>query len=551
MSISSADAAVLESGGDIVRRYLSVGTRPILFSDQITAIHTDPDSHGIISLDHASSSEFAGLQPGMTVDIGTTPGAHDVGQVRLRYFNTSYNYYQETIAETAPADLPVEVGHYLSIRLEYLPWQLPKRVIYSYDGGGAITGVTEYRDYDIGYGGGAYPYDPKPNITAGVKADGTPKAFRRADWVDGYGTSEEQTYRTLTLSAQHSAMHNVGATKAAQYWLWSDGSLVSGYAFTDETIQLQLNVGFQYIGLVVTDSVGSASEVLWIGVWTHNDSSPPLTDFAVTSDETLIGRDMQLEFFGDPDSADETTIPMRAAVCYWEDARFAAGAAPEDYRWECPGWVLDDQPILRRADSRYGIHFGGAAAWKQKFHANSTYLLDTGSTPTIWSEVLHLTIDRAIDWSLRAVDTLRNLINVFYTGVPIEVEAATLPGNDGWTQIAQIIERAALAQALVDSEGDLYLTRPVSFLSAAERAITPTAFALTATHWWDEDGLTLPTERLNSTGVVNGAAELWSGGSRVEYASKAPDCAVAMALRAPSYPVSSSPRRRRKPISTA
>lgn len=525
---TAAEHTVLASGGDQVKRHLSVGGRAELFTDQITALVRDADNDTIVALDHAVS--WAGALnpavPHLTVDIGTTSGARDVGSVRLRYTNSTNT--RATIAETGDADCPIEVGHYLSIREEFLPWQIPKRVVLTRDGGGNITAVTEYFDYDVGYSGGANALNPKPNITAGVNADGSPKEIQRAGRVDGYGTSGEQTYRTLYLSAEHSIAMNSGKTIASYLWTWTgSGALVGGYSLTDPAIELQLEAGFHHIGLIVQDSVGSTSEYLWFGVWAHNDAYPPLDQFAVTSDETgydqgTPGREMQFEFFGDTNDVDETVLPKGSLLCYWEEAVFDDGAPPESYRKQCVGWVFNDDPLLKREDSRYGVKIGAAATWKQLFDANSITLVDTGSTPTTYTEMANMTVDRVLDWSLRAVDTLRHLCNVYYTGVTAVVERMTLPLGTAWGHLTETAPKALLAQPACDSYGNIWLRTPIWGIPESARSVRPVALAVTAADWWDENGFDLPTELPPTVGVVNAAGELWQSGERVLYASIAP-----------------------------
>lgn len=516
-----AEHLIYASGGDSVIRHLSIGGRAIVFADVVTGIGQDADSNGIIYLDHTNSWAGSGVQPHMTVDIGTTAGARDIGSVRLRYNNSTNT--RMTIAETAPAELPVQLGHHITVRNEYLPWSIPKRTVLTRDVNGNITAVTEYLDYDQGYSGGANSLLAKANITDGLNADGSVKEVRRARWVDGYGTGGEQAFATFTLSAAASVAHNNGATITGWAWTFTgNGALVGGQSFTAQTTAFELDAGFHYISLFVQDSTGNLSPVNQIGVWVHNDAYPPLANFAVTSDETEFGRELQIEFFGDANEADVTVIPERSLVCYWEEADYDGGAPGESYRSECVGWVTDDEPLLKLDASRYGIKLGATHAWKTKFRANSVTIINTGATPTTWTEMENMTIDRLIDWSLRAVDTLRNLINVYYTGVTVEVERATLPLGDAWTHLTETAPKAAMAQPRCDRYGNLWLRRHYSYLRDSVRSTVNTAFAATGDDWTDADGLTLPMAFIRRAGVVNGAAELWSAGSRILYASRAP-----------------------------
>jgi hypothetical protein len=429
--------SLLSSGGTSVTRGLVVGTRAILWQATVSAINQDSDTHGIYSLDLASitgGNDPTDCLPGMSLDIGTSAGARDIGTVRIRFYGSDTNTV--TIAETAPADLPVEVGHFVTARLEYLPCQIPKRIVLTRVAG-VITAVTEYLDYSLSYPGGSNPFPPKGNISAGHNADGTVKHVLPFGWEDTPGCG----YRTQHLSALDSVVHNVGATLGTILWYLEDCPILGGGAITDYEIDVQVPVGFRYIHLFVQDSAGR-QDLLFrhMPLWTDVEAAPTmvLRDFNVTSDETEAGREMQFE-----------------------------------------------------------------------------------STPTTYTEMQHITVDRAIDFSLIATDTLRSLVNVYYSRVTTEVEALTLPQGDAWTQVTEAIPYAAMAAAGCDSLGNIWLRKQYSFLSDGQRLTVLECISLTNEDWTDADGLDLPTTKINKVGAVTGAAEYWSSG-RVLYASQAP-----------------------------
>jgi len=142
---STAEQAILRSGGDTLKRYLSVVPRLAVFADTITGLVKDSDRGSVIALDHAASWSGSGVQPGMTVDLGTTPGGRDVGSVRLRYLNSTDT--RMTIAETSLGAFPMAVGQYVTVRNEYRPWRIQSRLVPVRDGDGNIIDFTEYQDY--------------------------------------------------------------------------------------------------------------------------------------------------------------------------------------------------------------------------------------------------------------------------------------------------------------------------------------------------------------------------------------------------------------------
>lgn len=533
---SPEDHALIASGGDEVDRGLVVGTRDILWQGVVSALHADSASHGIYALDLTTitgGSDPTHCYPGMTLDIGTSAGLADIGSVRIRFFNSTTT--KVTIAETAPADLPVQVGHHVTARKEFLPWQIPKRIVLSYDGSGNINGVTEYLDYDLAYSSGTHPFPTKSNITAGHNRDGTPKHVLLFDWEDTPGCG----YRTVHLSALDSVIHNFGATLASVLWDLQDCIYLNGGVPTDFEVDVQVPVGFRYIHLQVTDSNGKG-DIFWrhMPLWCDVKAAPTmvLRNFNVTSDETELGREFQFEFFGDANEADITVIPKRSLTCYFEEPSWAGGdTPPESYRQQSLGWVTDDDPLLKLQASTYGIKVGSTQHWKQNFRVNSVTLIDTGTTPTTYTQMQHMTVDRVVDFSLIAEDSLRSLVNVYYSGVTTEVEAMTIPQGDAWSALVDLVPRAAMCAISSDRFGNIWLRQQYSFLSDWQRAIVLEAIALTNADWMDADGLELPTTNINKVGMVNGAAEYWNGG-RVEFASQAPGLRSGYGVGMPKLP---------------
>lgn len=518
-----AEHSLMSSGGDSIKRGLVMGTRDSFWQATVSAVHQDADTNGIFSLDLTSitgGNDPTNCYPGMSLDVGTTAGARDIGTVRIRFYNSDANTV--TIAETAPADLPVEVGHFVTARLEFLPFKIPKRIVLTRDMSGNITAVTEYLDYDLAYSDGSAPFSPKGNITAGHNVDGSPKHIRHFGWVD-----TGQTYRTLHLSALDSVMHNPGSTLDIVLWDVGDGVYTGGGLPSDTEIDIQFPIGFRYIHLKVQDSTGRG-DLFWrhMPIWVDDPNNPQfvLRNFNVTTDETEAGREMQFEFFGDENEADESIIPpFRPLVCYFEEPEWTDGdTVPESYRTEFVGWVSDDDPLLKLEASKYGIKVGGTQHWKQSFRANSVTFIDKGTTPTTYTEMEDITIDRVLDFSLIATDSLRSLVNVYYGGYQGQVEAITLPLGDAWSQLTETAPRGAMCAVGCDSLGNIFIRRQYSYLPTDVRPVVLEAMSATNADWQDQDGLDLPTTKISRVGLVDASAELWDSGDRILYASRAP-----------------------------
>lgn len=520
---SAADHALMSSGGDEVERGLVVGTRDELFRGVVGTIHEDSITHERYALDLTSitgSGTPTDAFPGMTLDIGTTAGAHDVGQVRIRFYGSDSDTV--TIAGTSFAECPIEVGHYVTAIFEYLPWKVPKRFVETLNMDGTIASVDVFLDYDLTFSGGSNPLPPKGNITAGHNADGTPKNVLPFGWEDTPGCG----YRTVHLSALDSAIQNPGATLGTILWYLGDCSILGGGAITDYEIDVQVPIGFRYIHLFAADSAGRQDLFFrHMPLWCDSKADPQFVfrNFNVTSDETESGREFQFEFFGQRNEADVEFIPSRSLVCYFEEVSWTDGdTPPESYRQQSMGWVTNDVPELKAEGSTYSIQVGSTEHFKRAFRAFSVTLLDTGSAGTNWTEIEHITIDRAAAWSCYANDTLWSLCNIYFSGYRAEVATVTLTEGDCWSQLVDVVSHAALGVVGCDSLGNIFIRRPYWGLSDPQRAIVPEAMRVTNADWGDNDPPSLPTLYLKPTGSVRGNGEVWVSGGRAVFASQAP-----------------------------
>jgi hypothetical protein len=501
-TINPIDLAVLRTYPQTVRRYLSIAARESVYTARVSGVTFDTASGAIIELAFTSGAGMLGeVKAGYTLDVGTTAGARDVGMLRLRKAPTAGVFY---VAETAPGECNVQADHYLTVRREYRPWRVAPRLVQTDDT------ATEYLDYDRAYSGETIP--PHANITGAAPA--------------GFA-DPGQTYRTVTLDSSGSVA--LGAAIAGRLWEVDDGTIISGTATsTAITVRFPAATVFRYISLTVTDSNGAA-HTRHYPVWVH--TQPPLTAFEVTRDERADGRTMAFELFGGDGEADESILPAGALVCYWEQAEFGASPAPSAYINTFLGWAVRDSALLKLDGGRYRLEVAGAAWWLDHFDG-VVQTLANAPEPDRWTAMAGLTIDRAVQFILRAYTTLGALINFYPSGMEDEAASLTLGRGSMWSQIVALAGRGAAATAC-DSTGGLWLRRHLAYLDADARAGRATILHLLPDDWTDAAGLLVPSEHTERVGRVEATGTDPAG---TRYASRSPGLVTGTAEGAASLP---------------
>jgi hypothetical protein len=491
-----------------VYRRFSIATRKEIFSGQINgAPSQDSVTLGYyrFAYDNVSFGAYTDVRPGMTIDIGTTPGARDVGYTRVRKAPTSSFMY---IAEVASGRLPMADNLYFTVREEYLPWRiLPRGVGASVDGATYTNDLTLYMDYDNAYTDQNDYMPPKANITRSASSYLAPKPAGTLD--------SGQTYRTIVLSSAQSFA--IGTTIASRLWEVEDCTIVTG-ASDSTTITVRVPEGFRYIHLTVTDANGKSS-TMHFPLWAHGEIYAPIVNFKVTSDETNeTGRHMNFEFFGADDLVSEAVLPRMSLICYWEEPD---DDRPEDYRDQYLGWAKREATVLRLYRTRYLLETTGIAGWLESYSGSSLYIYDPLETPDRWYEMRNITIDKCAYFILMYFCNAVTLCNLYLSGNTHPTKGEMIEVGTVWRQVIDMIA-GYYGVAGADSLNGIWLRKHFCYLTDGERNAIESYGTITRTDLTDEIPVTYKSEFTKKVGWVIGGGSSFNGVDNTLYASAAP-----------------------------
>lgn len=497
MTLSPEDKVLIRSHYGTVKRYVSIAPRTIVYSAQVNGNPIkDADTNGIIELNYDNGSGTLGdVKIGYTIDIGTTPGASDVGQFRVRKAPTSSKFYVNEVGEV---EIPVKDNHYISVVYERRIWQ--KRVRRVEETVGPITTYTEYRDYDEEYNNQNVNIQPQANITE----DGY-RSAKHAGWHD-----VGQTYRTVNLDSSTSEAVAPGATVVSRLWDIDDGTLVGGSLSNQAiTVRFPKSKLYRYISLTVTDSNGT-THTRYFDIWVHSVENPPLTIFSVSKDNRSDkGREMTFSFFSNQNNVvDETVIPKGCRVCYWEEATFFGLPAPNDYIRESSGWAISQAiPYKLGGVSRYSLSIASVGYLLSKLKGYSQELIDPTSeeddanaVPDTWYEMTNISLNRTGHYLLRYYTNVLDLTNFYQTDVNDLIEGFHFDSSDVWSQLQKVYERARYSAAWCDADGNIWCRRLGFYLNNNERATRGVWFDLVKSDWSHDQGLDTSEDFLQKIG---------------------------------------------------
>lgn len=517
-SITGADLTTIRQYPQTVERYLSIFPRNTVFQAQVNGTPPrDTQTGGLyqFAYDNVVTGAFTDIIVGQSIDIGTTPGARDIGTTRVRKTPTSNTIY---IAETAEGKLDIEDNYYVTVKDEFRPWLKLPRLVGVKNSAGYTNSFTEYHDYDEVYSNQNTQIRPKANIT---ESSGSRRAPRPAGWLD-----EGQSYRTVTLSSFYSHILANGATLSTILWDVGDGTIVSGSTSTQD-ITVRFPEGARYISLTITDSNSRSNTMYW-PIFAHGDTFVPITAFTVTNDTRGEGREMGFEIFGEDDTATELIIPEGSVVCYWENAMFGEDEAPNQYIDQFIGWTTADSTTLKlNNSSRYRIDVGGVQTWLSQFTGFAQKV--SNKTPiNRWFKMSNITVDRMAHYILREYTTVLNVCNLFLTFINTQVRAEEIKKSDVWSQLTDLNKGNEYAATACDTFGSIWVVPHYSYMEIEDRTDRDIVINLDAQDWTEARGLEIGNAKLDRVSVVTGAGSFVSSNKNKLCHSKAPGLVPAM-----------------------
>jgi hypothetical protein len=412
-----------------------------------------------ITFDTVTLGAFTDATAGLTLLVGSTEGADDLGRIRLRKDSTADTLYPGEVSQGARhGELNIANNAYLTV----LDWRIPF-VFAPY-----IDPATEiiYKDYDLAVNGGGRDYASE----FGPIANG---GCAKADNID-----PDTALATFEFDADNSLYVTPGSVKASVTWDVIDGAITVGNANSDQ-ITATFPEGRRYVTLTVEDDDGNTHTHYILTAACNPDGSTlrPILNFEITDHRLAVeGGELAAVIYEDIDPAD---YPEGAQVIYYEheyyDGAKGSLAGPSgDEHIKFVGWL--DGEMESPTATLHGIENGVelravSTAGRMRQMNLFPQRVDDSDSPTKWTQMLDLTPQRFMLYLLRWHSNICDIANVQLDGYGSSYEGIETKESTLYDQIDEIAQEVA-QRFTCDQRGTLRIVDNPLLLDSGDRTAT-------------------------------------------------------------------------------
>lgn len=470
-----SELAIYRSDGLAARLFAVIDQPVTVYQCQVNQTFGTHDKIVQVIYDNASGT-LADVLSGMTVLVGSTPGAWDKGLARVRKtwtVNTAY------IGETS--EIKWEDNLYLTVIDEFAIWPRHLRV--------AANGMV-WMDYDITYSDQHSAFAPVPclgpdRVLKLIGASVSTQLDASASWVIGSyisGYAWSVLRGSATLINANTATPTLTATAAGRILLQCTVTAANG----------KTSVGYR-------------------NVYVYDASNPPteitLEDFSGSFERGGF------EFsFSLPTPPGFTPRDYCKVILFAEEQPQSIGPISGAENILAIGW-LDASEC--QGDDKKGMStlaVKGAHYWMNKITGYPSGIENVRNAPNAWTKIQTLTVDKALWHLLYWRSTLSNCADFFLTGDTRQATALQAPTGSLWAQIKTLAQETILSAPVCDPYSRLFVQVDANYMPESERGDIPTVMTLTKDDYANVGvsltrALEVSRVELSGVAVVNGRGQ--------------------------------------------
>lgn len=468
---SVANATTLLPGRNPFEPRMYVHSPAVVFAAQVNAPGGVDYPVSFIAYNNVTTGDYTDISPGMTLLLGTTPGADNLGRQRIREVNgagatTISVWVGRSSQGSHDGELTVTDDAYITVLDDRRVWAKIPFI----DSSGAI-----FKDSNLEVEWRTTTPPPVANCGAGF-----------AGTIDSTG----KIY--VLFNGQSSFAVADGATITDYLWDIGDGTLLPGSSLTDDFISASFPAGFRYVSLTVTDSEGH-SHTAYCPVYARDpDNDTSFDEFVMESHRiTAQGQNVSVRITADMPRA---TYPDGTFVMIWE--REPTGTADRDHML-IQGWI-DTEPTSMAA-GRTGLlrdttltildvagRLDQLPGFPQTVADDATR--DTALIPEItWSYMTTPNLDKYLHYLLHWHSTALDVADFVWSGTGSSYEFVLL-GSDGeslWNQVDRRARAFVPDRVLTCDRSGRMAVKPDPMLQDAADRTATVAAAIDEDEWSD------------------------------------------------------------------
>ena len=441
------ELAAVRSDYQFSRLFLAIHNPTVIFTCQVNQTFASLDRINEVIYDNSTGTR-TNILPGMTVWVGSTPGAWDLGQVRVRDSASATRLY---VGENA--DVPWADNLYLTVVDEFGVWAKHPRV---------ISDTEIYMDWDVAYSNQHTAFAPVPVFEHQVL------------WLTGASVS-------TTLDASASWCPAAGAKSYS--WVATGGTL-TGATTATPTFEATATGVYR---LACTVTVGTASATGYRFVFVYSSVNPPFlfTTRAMPSGSYDRGGWESAVSITDPVGLDivrDRALCIIFAVDYYNSVEGSIGPVPGSENIIQVGWIAGESLVINPVQGSASFEIKGPHHFISALEEFIDGLEDTPSTPDAWTEIKNLTVDKCLWHLITWRSTVASVISVTLTGDTRQASELQAGEGDLWSQISRNAAPIA-AKPCADRYGRVYVEINQQLIPESGRTAIPEVLQITKADW--------------------------------------------------------------------
>jgi hypothetical protein len=429
-AVTSSEKALLR-GHQSSKFYLALLPKRVVYTARLASVPESADMVAQISF-VSGNGTLTNVRPGMTLLVGSTPEDDDLGRVRIRLSPIAGTFYigEQSHVKWVP-------NAYLTVIEDYDLW--PRHL--------SMTGGNIKMDFDIPYTDQHQLFNPVPLLGS---------------------------HRVAKLSGP-SIVLNLGSDKDS----WVFDSTISSYSwYIPSAVSIvggntrNPSVTFNQPGwhpcyCTVTASNGKSKTAMrWVYLW--NSENPPIEVFGISNFiESLKdgGSSCQLTFYTDMSNIPRRAFGILFSDDYYGNINQSLGQVLGGENIRLVGRLNNESLEFNKGVQKVSAELQGYQYWFSKIPTYPVGIEIAKNTPTEWTSLPKLTVDRGLWHLLEWRTTAIGIMDIFLTGDShYSPEMASYSGSL-WEMMNEFIYSQILGHLGVNPQGQFFAERDPQLLS--------------------------------------------------------------------------------------
>lgn len=447
-AITTDELALLRTPGDWSRVHLAIYKPNVIYTAQLNGALSSTDMVGEISFDNGTGT-LSDVKAEMTLWVGSTAGARDLGTCRIRKAPISGTFYVSYTSEIAWAD-----ECHLTVMDHAV---LSKKPILVSAGNVLMDGEHSCSNQHT-------VFDPVPIITT-----------HAADYLSG-GTLD------VIFDASDSWVY--GSTISGYSWSAPGASASSGMATSTPTITYDTAGNYRVYCTVTAANGKSVTAIRFVMVFDPNNKPHAAEVQDPSIDYETGGWSFAARMFAnaDPTEIIEGALCILFAEDWYGSTKQAIGQMASRENIICWGYIAGESIEWDAEAGAVEFSVQGPHYWLKQIPATPLVIDMATSTPASWEVMPALTVDRALWHILHWRSNATALININLTGNALYAPKLETMEGSLWDQLQDLAWKKLFGRIGINRLGTLYAVIDPQLVPEASRT-WETVMTLTKKDW--------------------------------------------------------------------